>query len=221
MFWFKDYGILWQNGRNLTYVKSANFAIARRLADSKLKTKQFLTEKNIAVPKTLAILKKHEEITGELYDSLDPPFVVKPNNGYGGKWILIFEKKDSAWSFITNSWDIYTKERFMLHLNYILDWFFSLSGWRDKVMIEKKIVISNEVDLLWKYGLPDIRVIVYNMVPVMAMLRVPTAESDGKANLHAWACGVWIDIWTWRLTFITKGSKNVNWKIYLRLQHLH
>ena len=57
-------------------------------------------------------------------------------------------------------------------------------------MIEKKIVISSEVDLLGKFGLPDIRVIVYNMVPVMAMLRVPTAESDGKANLHAGACGV-------------------------------
>lgn len=52
-------------------------------------------------------------------------------------------------------------------------------------MIEKKIVIAKDVDLLGKFGLPDIRVIVYNMVPVMAMLRVPTAESDGKANLHA------------------------------------
>ena len=209
MFWFKDYGILWQNGRNLTYVKSANFAIARKLADSKLRTKQFLTEKNIAVPKTLAILKKHTEITNELYDSLEPPFVVKPNNGYGWKGIIIIDEKDSAGSFITNSGDIYTKERFLLHLNYILDWFFSLSWWRDKVMIEKKIVIANDVDLLWKFGLPDIRVIVYNMVPVMAMLRVPTAESDGKANLHAGACWVWIDIGTGRLTFITKGSKVV------------
>ena len=209
MFWFKDYGILWQNGRNLTYVKWANFAIARKLADSKLKTKQFLKEKNIAVPKTLAILKRHEEITNELYDSLEPPFVVKPNNGYGWKGILIFEEKDSAGSLVTNSGDIYTKERFLLHLNYILDGFYSLSGWRDKVMIEKKIVISSEVDLLWKFGLPDIRVIVYNMVPVMAMLRVPTAESDWKANLHAWACWVGIDIGTGRLTFITKWSKVV------------
>ena len=209
MLGFKDYGILGQNARNLTYVKGANFAIARKLADSKLKTKQFLTEKNISVPKTLAVIKKHEEVTSELFDSLEPPFVVKPNNGYGWKGILIFDEKDSAGSLITNSGDIYTKERFLLHLNYILDGFFSLSGWRDKVMIEKKIVIAKDVDLLGKFGLPDIRVIVYNMVPVMAMLRVPTAESDGKANLHAWACGVWIDIWTGRLTFITKGSKVV------------
>lgn len=209
MFWFKDYWLLWQNGRNLTYVKSANFAMARKLADSKLKTKQFLGEQNVAVPKTLAVIKKHEEITDELYASLEAPFVVKPNNWYGWKWILIFDKKDSAGSFITNSGEVYPKERLLLHLNHILDGFFSLSGGRDKVMVEKKIVIAKDVDLLGKYWLPDIRVIVYNMVPVMAMLRVPTAESDGKANLHAGACWVGIDIGTGKLTFITKGSKVV------------
>jgi len=37
--------------------------MARKLADSKLKTKQFLGEQNVAVPKTLAVIKKHEEIT--------------------------------------------------------------------------------------------------------------------------------------------------------------
>jgi len=28
------------------------------------------------------------------------------------------------------------------------------------------------------------------MVPVMAMLRIPTEISDGKANLHSGACAV-------------------------------
>ena len=68
---------------------------------------------------------------------------------------------------------------------YILDGFFSLSGGRDTVFIEKKIVLTKEVELLGKFGLPDIRIVAYNMVPVMAMMRIPTAESDGKANIHA------------------------------------
>ena len=45
-------------------------------------------------------------------------------------------------------------------------------------------------------GAPDIRIIVYNKVPVMAMLRLPTRESDGKANLQQGAVGVGIDMAT-------------------------
>jgi hypothetical protein len=59
----------------------------------------------------------------------------------------------------------------------VLDGFFSLSGSRDKIIIEKKIEINDEVQILGKYGLPDIRIIVFNMVPVMAMLRIPTEKS--------------------------------------------
>ncbi|USN59492.1 MAG: hypothetical protein H6767_06685 [Candidatus Peribacteria bacterium] len=44
-------------------------------------------------------------------------------------------------------------------------------------MIEKKIILDTEIELIGTYGLPDIRVIVFNMVPVMAMLRVPTEKS--------------------------------------------
>jgi len=39
-------------------------------------------------------------------------------------------------------------------------------------------------------------VIVFNKVPVMAMLRLPTEESNGKANLHQGAVGVGIDLAT-------------------------
>ena len=65
----------------------------------------------------------------------------------------------------------------MEHLGDIIDGFYSLSGSRDKVLVEKKIILNHEVDLLGKYGLPDIRIIVFNMVPIMAMLRVPTEKS--------------------------------------------
>lgn len=207
MFFFKDYGLLGQNSRNLDYIKSNNFALSRRLADSKLKTKEFLSSHKIAVPATLAILKKHEQITNEMVDALDPPFVVKPNNGYGGKGILIFESKNADGSFLTNTGETYNTRRIKEHFHYIIDGFFSLSGGRDTVVIEKKIVLTQEIALLGKYGLPDLRVICYNMVPIMAMMRIPTEESGGKANLHGGACGVGIDIGTGKLTYITKGSK--------------
>ena len=207
MFFRKEYGLLWQNARNLQYIKSNNFAISRKLADSKLKTKEFLSGHNISVPKTLAILGKHEDITDKMIEWLEPPFVVKPNNGYGGKGILIFESKTADGSFVTNTDEIYDVRMLKEHLHYIIDGFFSLSGGRDTVMIEKKIVLTKEIALLWKFGLPDLRIICYNMVPVMAMMRIPTEQSEGKANLHLGACGVWIDIGTGKLTYITKGSK--------------
>ncbi|MCB1675701.1 MAG: alpha-L-glutamate ligase-like protein, partial [Halioglobus sp.] len=39
-------------------------------------------------------------------------------------------------------------------------------------------------------GVPDIRIIVFRGYPVMAMLRLATHASDGKANLHQGAVGV-------------------------------
>ena len=54
-----------------------------------------------------------------------------------------------------------------------------------------------EVFRRWAFrGTPDIRVIVFNKVPVMAMLRLPTKESGGRANLHQGALGVGVDIAT-------------------------
>ena len=43
-------------------------------------------------------------------------------------------------------------------------------------------------------GVPDVRIIVYRGIPAMAMVRLPTKQSDGKANLHRGAVGVGIDI---------------------------
>jgi alpha-L-glutamate ligase-like protein len=45
-------------------------------------------------------------------------------------------------------------------------------------------------------GVPDIRTIVFRGIPIMAMIRLPTRESDGKANLHQGAIGVGIDLET-------------------------
>jgi len=205
---FKTYWLLGQNARNLNYIKEYNTKFARRLADSKLKTKDFLRANKIAIPETISILTEHNQLDDSIFDKLEPPFVVKPNGGFWGKWILVFDKKDASDNFITNDKQIFTKVELLKHFWEILDWFYSLSWNRDKVVIEKKIELDEEIELLGTFWLPDIRIITFNMVPVMAMLRVPTKQSKWKANLHAWACWVWIDIWTGKLTFITS-----HWKI--------
>lgn len=205
---FKTHGILGQNARNLDYIKWYNTKFAQQLADSKLKTKDFLQAKKIAVPKTLAVLKSHDEIKLDEISAWVPPFVVKPNGGYGWKGIIVIDELDASGNFVSNTGELYSPKRMVTHLSYIVDGFYSLSGLRDKAMIEKKIILDEEIELLWKYGLPDIRVVCFNNVPIMAMIRIPTEQSEWKANIHLWACAAGIDIWTGKITYITQ-----HWKI--------
>lgn len=209
MWFFKKYWLLWQNERNLKYIGEYNDKYAKNLADSKLKTKEFLQNKWVNVSNTLLVIRDYKELQDLDLGSLETPFVIKPNSWYGWKWILVIDTQDEEWNFVTNDNDKYTNIELIHHIKDILDWFYSLSGSRDKAIFEKKIVLDSSIELLWKYWLPDIRVIVFNMVPVMAMLRVPTANSKWKANLHSWACWVWVDIWTWKLTYITQFKKIV------------
>jgi len=59
-------------------------------------------------------------------------------------------------------------------------------------------------------GVPDIRVLVYRGVPVMAMLRLPTQLSDGRANLHQGAVGVGIALATGHTTFAVCKDRRVS-----------
>ena len=58
-------------------------------------------------------------------------------------------------------------------------------------------------------GVPDLRVIVFKGYPVMAMLRLATHASDGKANLHQGAVGVGLAIDSGRCTSAVQFNKHV------------
>jgi alpha-L-glutamate ligase-like protein len=47
-------------------------------------------------------------------------------------------------------------------------------------------------------GTPDVRVILYRNVPVMAMVRLPTIQSEGRANLHQGAAAAAVHLVTGR-----------------------
>ena len=58
--------------------------------------------------------------------------------------------------------------------------------------------------------MPDLRVIVLKGYPVMAMLRLATHASDGRANLHQGAVGVGIDIGTGNALHAVQFGKPVH-----------
>lgn len=64
----------------------------------------------------------------------------------------------------------------------------------DEVIIEEKLVPGDGFKDFCDFGLADLRIIVFNLVPVAAMIRIPTQKSDGKANLNAGGIGCGIDI---------------------------
>jgi alpha-L-glutamate ligase-like protein len=102
-----------------------------------------------------------------------------------------------------------SKEDMQLHITNILDGEFSTWGSEHKALIEEMIVPHPKLARYAFRGTPDIRVIVFNSVPVMAMLRLPTKESHGRANLDQGALGLGIDIGTGVTTNGVSGKSSL------------
>lgn len=187
--------ILGLNMRNQRYIRSLNPISAKEIADSKLLTKRMLTRMNIKTPELYKVIRTKNQLKHLNFDLLPKSFVLKPNRGTGGNGIIVFygrKKGQSAW--IRPNGQIMTEKEIRLHIDNILEGRYSMGNVRDTALIEERL--KNE-KLLAQYsykGVPDVRVIVYNKIPIMAELRLPTKESDGTANLHAGGIGVGIDI---------------------------
>jgi alpha-L-glutamate ligase-like protein len=95
------------------------------------------------------------------------------------------------------------------HVSNIISGLHSLGGKTDTVMIESLIQLDPVFADYSYEGIPDIRIIVFRGYPIMAMLRLTTHASDGKANLHQGAVGVGIDIGTGSALHAVQFGKTV------------
>jgi alpha-L-glutamate ligase-like protein len=77
---------------------------------------------------------------------------------------------------------------------------FSLRGDVDSCVIEERVTLHPAFGELARFGIPDVRIIIYRGLPIMAMCRLPTVESDGRANLHQGAIGVGLAVASGRST---------------------
>jgi alpha-L-glutamate ligase-like protein len=140
---------------------------------------------------------------GEIEDKLDivthyNDIVIKPAMGNGGQGILILKRlRENLWQ--TPSEEFFTRKSLVMHIANILFGKFS-SRLFDKVIVEYRLMPHSDFQKIFKKGVPDFRIILLNAQPVMAMLRMPTEESDGKANLHAGAIGLGVDLESGKLT---------------------
>ncbi|PIR48491.1 hypothetical protein COU80_02140 [Candidatus Peregrinibacteria bacterium CG10_big_fil_rev_8_21_14_0_10_55_24] len=187
------HGILGINARNLLYVKPFNPAKVTAFADSKLKTKAYLMTRSIPAAKIYARIETREQLQQFDFTSLPDECVLKPNQGFGGEGIIVLRGRENG-VFLANGRQPITDTELVAHIEDILDGKFSLGGRRDIAFFEQILTPHECFARFHPAGLPDIRVIVFNLVPVMAMLRIPTAESDGKANVHLGGIGIGLDI---------------------------
>ena len=199
-------GILGINARNLLYISRYNTKANKSFADDKMFTKNYLQSRGLGTAKVFSVIKNYQELNNFNPKSLPESFVIKPNSGYGGEGIIVFTEKKGD-KFVDIEGEEYDWKAIYRHASSILDGKYAISGLYDQVIVEERLMAHDFFKLYVEKGLPDIRVIVFNYVPVIAMLRLPTPESKGKANLHMGAVGVGIDIATGSATFAVQHGK--------------
>jgi alpha-L-glutamate ligase-like protein len=205
---------LTMNERNKIYLRKNN-AKGKAIADSKFRTKKIISEAGVLVPKLIVRFKKEKDLDKFRWEDLEGNFVIKPESGYGGEGILIIRRRGKwAGEWQKMNGEIIDSGDLNLHCQEILAGKYSLHGMLDKVIVEERIKIHPLFLALTKVGTPDIRVIVYNNVPVMAMFRIPTEKSGGKSNLQQGAIGLGVDLATGITTFGIKGKGEEIYKIY-------
>lgn len=198
--------ILGINARSAEYLV-LNGKLARKKADDKLATKRFLRKSKIPHPRLLGKLSSLREIEDFNWLKAEGGFVVKPVQGLGGNGVLIIKKRAK---YAGEWWTIDGKKigvsDLKLHAADITEGRYSHHNLPDMAMVEERVKIHPKFRKIAAGGTPDIRVIVYNRVPIMAMVRLPTEESRGKANLDQGAIGLGIDIATGITTFGVQGK---------------
>lgn len=188
--------ILGMNARNFLYIRRYNTTAAIKIADDKLQMKNVLVQNGIRTPQMYSIFYDRDSIKNYDWSMLPTRgFVIKPARGYAGSGILPVKKWENEIA-TTVSGQEYTIKQLESHILDILEGAYSLKFLPDIAFIEDRIYPHPFFKKLTSYGIPDIRVIVFNKIPIMAMMRLSTEESHGKANLHQGAIGFGIDIRT-------------------------
>jgi alpha-L-glutamate ligase-like protein len=200
--------VLGINKRNRDYIYKNNDKKLLRLAADKVATKAALSKYDIQCPETIALCTSQNELPLFLETMRNTKqFALKPNNGSRGNGILICRGCDDGHFLLAGGkrCDLISIRQ---HVVDILIGAFSQSGEEDQAYIEPLIVQHDFFNRLSTQGLSDIRVILDHGIVISAMLRVPTEQSNGKANLHQGAVGISIDIKSGQLIdALLKGKK--------------
>ena len=193
----REAGVLGLNERNADMIMRLNPRHLYPRVDDKVMTKQLAIEAGMAVPELYGVIGSQADTRrlGEMVGERES-FVIKPAHGSGGDGIVVITGRSlrKKSSFRQSDSLLITESELQHHVSNIVGGQYSLTGNPDVALIEYCVKFDPVFAEVSYQGVPDVRVIVYRGYPIMAMVRLPTRSSSGKANLHQGAVGAGIDL---------------------------
>ena len=190
----RELGILGMNRRNASCILDHNPRSRFPLVDDKMKMHRLCRQIDVPTPavyteiSTYSMLRRLPELLGDRDD-----FVLKPNRGSAGRGVLVITGRDRR-GYRRHNAEVLEPDDLKQHLSDILSGMFSLGGQPDSAIVQQRIRLHPAFAAVSYKGIPDVRVILYRNEPAMAMLRLPTRQSGGRANLHQGGIGTGIDL---------------------------
>ncbi len=206
--------VLGINARNLELIYPHNPRAHFHEVDDKLVTKEILRKNGVPTPRTLAIFERFGDLRRlprVLEEALEG-FVVKPADASGGRGILVV-RRGAAGRLGTpdrrgeRSLDA---EQITEHVAQILSGLHGPARLVERAFIEELLEPEETLAALSYRGLPDVRVLLLRCRPLLAMLRLPTRQSAGRANLHQGAVGAGIELESGQTTHAIVGNRSID-----------
>jgi alpha-L-glutamate ligase-like protein len=196
------------NRRNHGYLFAHNPRSRYRLVDDKRTTKDVLAAHGIPAPALLAACDAPWQIDAQLRPRLADlsEFALKPARGAGGAGIVVVTGRQGD-TFVRASGARITWPYVAAHAADVVAGVYSAGGLEDALLVEELVIPEPTLAALAHRGVPDLRVLVFRGVPVLAMLRLPTRRSDGRANLHMGGVGVGVALDTGTTTHGVLGRR--------------
>jgi alpha-L-glutamate ligase-like protein len=205
----RELGVLGMNRRNAAFILDHNPRGRFPIVDDKLRMRDLCLRIGVPTPAIYAEISYHSmlhrlpEILGGRAD-----FVLKPSRGSAGRGILVITGRDGL-HYVRHNGERLRLDQVRQHLSDILSGMYSLGGHPDRAIVQQRVRLHPAFEPLAYQGIPDVRVIVYRGRPAMAMLRLPTRASTGRANLHQGGIGVGVELDTGRTHHAVQGNRSI------------
>lgn len=205
----RDEGVLGINRRNAEYTLRWNPRSKYPTVDDKLLTKKLCARAGIPTPKLLAVASHHFELRALRQALLGfDSFVLKPARGAMGNGILVVRGRDGDRFQVAGGRRIDSAD-LSYHAAGIISGLYALAGQTDVALVEERLEVHPALAEIATEGVPDVRVVVFRGVPAMAMTRLPTRKSGGRANLHQGAVAAGIDLGSGATTHAIQQSRPI------------
>jgi alpha-L-glutamate ligase-like protein len=182
------------NRRNAECILDHNPRSKFPIVDDKLRMHRLCKEIGVPTPEvyveisSYSMLRSLATVLGTRDD-----FVIKPNRGSAGRGVLVITGRTNE-GWLRHNGELLRLDALRQHISDIISGMYSLGGQNDSALIQQRIHLHESFLPITYKGIPDVRVILYRNEPAMAMLRLPTKQSNGRANLHQGGIGTGVDL---------------------------